>query len=203
MRSVNSTYGATRRVSRSAITAGPMGRRCIDMPILGTLRRSGTPSHQHTNLISDLDRETSRIPVRKARADRPSPYTKLGGTSPMTGPFVAPKLLGGQPTLGTGRSLLMVLTALRPNDQSGITIHATCPPTAWRYRLHTNSFDCRSPAATSHGTTWKRMSDETLKAQRGGGVLCDARRTRAAPIHGGRRTPTPPVTSLHGGSVPP
>jgi hypothetical protein len=62
----------------------------------------------------------------------------------MTGPFVAPKLIGGQPTLGTGRSLLMVLTALRPNDQCGITIHATCPPTAWRYRVHTNGFDCCS-----------------------------------------------------------
>src|SRR5215218_5226765 len=43
MRSVNSTYSATRRVSRSAITDGPRGRRCVDTPILGTLRHSRTP----------------------------------------------------------------------------------------------------------------------------------------------------------------
>src|SRR5215203_4480023 len=48
--SVNSTYSAMRRVSRSAITDGPRGRRCVDTPSLGTLRHSRTPSHhQPTN----------------------------------------------------------------------------------------------------------------------------------------------------------
>src|ERR1043166_1389385 len=50
MWSVNSTYSAIRRVSRSAITDGPKGRRCVDTPILGTLRHSCTsPNHQPTN----------------------------------------------------------------------------------------------------------------------------------------------------------
>src|SRR6266540_5618744 len=50
MRSVNSTYSAMRRVSRSAITEGRQGQTCVNTPILGTLRHSRTHStHQPTN----------------------------------------------------------------------------------------------------------------------------------------------------------
>src|SRR4029453_3879724 len=45
IRSVTSTYSAIRRVSRSAITAGPKGRTGVKTPILGTLRHSPTPPH--------------------------------------------------------------------------------------------------------------------------------------------------------------
>src|SRR5215211_4232399 len=55
IRSVNSTYSAIRRVSRSAITAGPKGRTCVHTPILGTLRRSRTyRTTSHPIHINDL-----------------------------------------------------------------------------------------------------------------------------------------------------
>src|SRR5215211_432603 len=60
IRSVNSTYSAIRRVSRSAITAGPKGRTCVHTPILGTLRRSRTyRTTSHPIHINDLGREVA------------------------------------------------------------------------------------------------------------------------------------------------
>src|SRR5215213_8391433 len=56
IRSVHSTYSAIRRVSRSAITAGPEGRTCVHTPILGTLRRSRTyRTTSHPIHINDLE----------------------------------------------------------------------------------------------------------------------------------------------------
>src|SRR5215213_9181838 len=82
MRSVNSTYSATRRVSRSAITDGPRGRRCVDTPILGTLRHSRTPPTTSPPIrINDLagPARTLRFPGVGAAAGKQ--HGKEGGVA--------------------------------------------------------------------------------------------------------------------------
>jgi hypothetical protein len=61
IRSVNSTYRATRRASRSAITARPLGRTRVNMPFLGTLRHPRTTSHQPTN---SHQRSSVKVPAQ-------------------------------------------------------------------------------------------------------------------------------------------
>src|SRR5215211_2004211 len=117
IRSVNSTYSAIRRVSRSAITAGPKGRTCVHTPILGTLRRSRTyrtTSHPiHINDLGPYPVKAPIVPTQRAR-----PPTHAWSPVQFAGPFANPLA-----SLRPGRRVGSRVTPLASRRPSAGLVH--------------------------------------------------------------------------------
>src|SRR5215211_3487712 len=107
IRSVNSTYSAIRRVSRSAITAGPKGRTCVHTPILGTLRRSRTyRTTSHPIHINDLARRFVLIGGPRMARIEPEHASKGWSLGKRTLSHLPPRLITGAYIVNAGVSTL-------------------------------------------------------------------------------------------------